>query len=437
MASGQQGSGFALHTTGGTVYLSRPCLDIKNARLSEVEPGPGEADGMQDAFGYADGINTDLLKTLHETVGRGLGVGYALCDETGLLHYHHRDKAKSALHAFLEGDRLNSSLTTLVRRQVQQAGAGVARKVILVPGVIWGVAVAVPGECDGAFVFSGPFLSKQPLDGDVAKCATKLGRPCDRSFKTSLGVPNPCGRRISVALATFFEGVVAVVDHLYRESSAQPGPCHDSVFVSDHQRVPQLVLDPGRPAATSTCVRRRNCMQASSGLLMLIDEQRAELKVLVAHGIPKDEVAHLRFAMGEGIPGWVAMEGVPRLFLKGTTTNHSGLEIPAETSSVCVPLIAKDQVIGVLILSSPTDKENFDHESLNTAGMLASQAAIAIENARLYARLERKIEEMRAIYQLANEVNSSLDCQHVPGGSPRPVHQVVACSQRLAHALEG
>ncbi len=381
---------------------------------------------MQDAFGYADGINTDLLRTLHETVGRGLGVGYVLCGGDGKVHYHHRDKAESAIHSMMAEAVLAPKLVTLIGRQLAQAAPGTARKVALVPSVVWGLAVAVPGdECQGAFLFSGPFLAKQPLEADLTKCAEKLGLSSDRSFKSSVGKAKTVREADMRRIGDFLEGVAAVARHLYLDG-ARHG--HRHVFQSINLSLnSNLSLDDLLQRVMGHAVK---LVGARTGLIMLLDERRVQLRVRVSHGVPREEVEGLRFAMGEGIPGLIALQGVPRLLLKGTTTNHGGLELPAETSSLCVPLMAKDEAIGVLILSDPVGRDNFDHEALRVAHMLGSQAAIAIENARLYTRLERKIEEMKGIYLVANEVNRSLDRQHV-------LEMVLEQSIRLLGARSG
>ncbi|HEY4000193.1 MAG TPA: HD domain-containing phosphohydrolase, partial [Candidatus Xenobia bacterium] len=385
---------------------------------------------MHEPLAHSDGINTDLLKTLHDTVGRGLGMAYLLCDARGSVLYHHLDRSDSAVQVLLDADQLNERMLALIQRQLAAGDSGEVRKVALVPGVLWSAAVAVPGpDAEGAFVFAGPFQARTPLEGDLDKCAAKLKVACDKSFRTSMSRAKQLRESDVRRVGEFLSGVAAVSDHLFRDqarlrrrNTAMMSFQTINVFLNSATRLERLLQQVLEQAT--------RLVQARRGMLLLLDDARAELKVLVSHGLDAAEVKDLRFAMGEGIPGWVAMEGVPRLLLKGAVTQLGGLDIPAEESSLCVPLIAKDMVIGVLILASPTHRINFDHDALGVASTLASQSAIAIENARLYSRLERKIGEMKAIFQLANEVNRSLDRQRVLEG-------VLEQSIRLLNARNG
>src|SRR5262249_59223188 len=58
-------------------------------------------------------------------------------------------------------------------------------------------------------------------------------------------------------------------------------------------------------------------------------------------------------------------------------------------SLMCVPLRSRGRVIGTVYLDSRTDGRLFTKEDLQFVEALADQAAIAIENTRLLARLER------------------------------------------------
>ena len=56
-------------------------------------------------------------------------------------------------------------------------------------------------------------------------------------------------------------------------------------------------------------------------------------------------------------------------------------------SWLCVPLIASQQVLGILSLGDARARA-FTHEHLRLAKSLAIPAAVAIQNARLYERAE-------------------------------------------------
>lgn len=73
-------------------------------------------------------------------------------------------------------------------------------------------------------------------------------------------------------------------------------------------------------------------------------------------------------------------------------------------SIVCIPLIVRDQVVGVLYADNRIGQGVFNPENVPILGAFANQAAIAIENARLFAQVradlhaaEREVQELRII----------------------------------------
>ncbi len=115
-----------------------------------------------------------------------------------------------------------------------------------------------------------------------------------------------------------------------------------------------------------------------------------------------------RFVMGrEGITGWVAATGESLLVPDVREDPRYVWMSPAETrSELTVPLKVKGDVIGVLDVQS--DQLNaFDESDLLVLQSLAHQAAIAIENARLYEQARRLavIEERQ---RLARELHDSV-----------------------------
>jgi signal transduction histidine kinase len=71
-------------------------------------------------------------------------------------------------------------------------------------------------------------------------------------------------------------------------------------------------------------------------------------------------------------------------------------------AEVSIPLIWKGQLIGIINLSHKFNKDIYSHEDIELLNTLANQAAIAIENARLYEDLKRSKSYMRRADRLAS-----------------------------------
>lgn len=75
------------------------------------------------------------------------------------------------------------------------------------------------------------------------------------------------------------------------------------------------------------------------------------------------------------------------------TDRSESMEIMRVRSVMCVPLISKSQIRGVLYVDSVNKPFGFRKEDLSLLSALSGPAAVAIENALLYSRLEKLVEE--------------------------------------------
>ncbi|MBI2682920.1 MAG: GAF domain-containing protein [Acidobacteriales bacterium] len=80
---------------------------------------------------------------------------------------------------------------------------------------------------------------------------------------------------------------------------------------------------------------------------------------------------------------------------------------PETRSELCVPLIYKDKVIGVLDLEN-TRRGYFNEEHVRTLSTAAAQIAVAVENARLYERIAREEKRLERDLKMASEVQQHL-----------------------------
>lgn len=156
-------------------------------------------------------------------------------------------------------------------------------------------------------------------------------------------------------------------------------------------------------------------LEAENGSLMLLDEVRSELKMLVAQGLDEQIVTTTRVNLGEGISGWVAQEGRPRLLKKGIRDEETRFERPSNEieSAMCVPLIVKDRCIGVLNLSGRKGGGDFSEQDLKVLTILASHAASAIDNAQLYEQVKRQVSELKALHDVGKALNASLELEKI------------------------
>jgi GAF domain-containing protein/HAMP domain-containing protein len=106
-----------------------------------------------------------------------------------------------------------------------------------------------------------------------------------------------------------------------------------------------------------------------------------------------------RLELGIGIVGNVAQAGTPRIALDvgADAVFFDNPDLPATRSEMAIPLNSRGATIGVLDVQSVKPGE-FTDIIVNTLGILGDQIAIAIENARLFARTQQALTEAQALY---------------------------------------
>ncbi len=136
--------------------------------------------------------------------------------------------------------------------------------------------------------------------------------------------------------------------------------------------------------------------------ILLVDESKQVLepKVALQYG---EKTSMLTIPIGQGLVGYSALHKVP-LVVDDVSKDPRYIKVLDEVrSELVVPLLLKDRCIGVFDLESP-ELGAFTQGHAELLGILASQVAVAIENARLYEtvraselRLEREIEFARRV----------------------------------------
>lgn len=140
--------------------------------------------------------------------------------------------------------------------------------------------------------------------------------------------------------------------------------------------------------------------------VLLLDPENQTLEFKTAQGFRAKGIERSRLRVGEGHAGIAALEKrvilISNLSEDGKFRRAGLLEDENLVSYCATPLIAKGEVKGVLEIFNKTPLE-FDADWLNFLEMLASQAAIAVDNAELFSNLERTNSDLIMAYDATIE----------------------------------
>lgn len=145
----------------------------------------------------------------------------------------------------------------------------------------------------------------------------------------------------------------------------------------------------------------RDYFQVEATSVALRDEETGELVFRVAVGEAAEEMIGLRLAPGQGVAGWVVETGEPALVPVARADARFYAGVDEKTSFhtrtlLAVPIKLEGHTIGVIEMLNPVAGA-FDEDAQRLLRSVADLAAVAIHNARLYARTrhaERRYESL-------------------------------------------
>ncbi|MDX1663480.1 MAG: GAF domain-containing sensor histidine kinase [Candidatus Promineifilaceae bacterium] len=135
---------------------------------------------------------------------------------------------------------------------------------------------------------------------------------------------------------------------------------------------------------------------AERGFLILHDDVTGDLQAVAAHNVDKETLEDETMKISRTVVERAISSGEPVLADNAQEDKHfvrqQGSEVPQLRSIMCAPLRARDQTLGAAYVESRLPGNAFVEEDLNLLAAFASQAALAVENTRLYTELEQAHE---------------------------------------------
>ncbi len=150
---------------------------------------------------------------------------------------------------------------------------------------------------------------------------------------------------------------------------------------------------------------------ASLGVLMLKDETSAELEVCAVYADSRAQAPHPGYKLSDGIARrtmqdaeaviWQAENHKESFFVRGAVNTDI-------TTAVALPLAVKGETIGILGLAKTRKDAAFTRGDVELLSVLASNAAIAIQNARLITHIQEAYETLQELDRMKSEFVSNV-----------------------------
>jgi sigma-B regulation protein RsbU (phosphoserine phosphatase) len=142
--------------------------------------------------------------------------------------------------------------------------------------------------------------------------------------------------------------------------------------------------------------------------ILLYTERDQELRIRYAVGHRPEIVENLKLTLQDGITGAAATTREP--ILVGDVRNDPRYlsTIDAVRTEMAAPMIARNRLVGVIDVQS-TRLNAYTEYDRALLRLIANRVAVAIENARLYRRVERTNRTLRTLSAISSEISSILD----------------------------
>ena len=302
----------------------------------------------------------------------------------------------------------------------------------LYPGDEWPLNIGLTGEI---------IRTRRPIvtDDYVQECLNRGITPGGKPGRAWMGVPLSSGDHVLGVMnvssfdpnVTYSEEQVRIVSAIADQAASVIDKAR--LYRQTEERARQLaVLNEVSASITSTLDLRTTLntimqkaveiLDSEAGSLLLADKEKNDLVFEVILGPAASVLAGQRIPIGKGIVGAVAQSGQPQIVNRAQQDQRWLRDIGQTNEFITqalltVPMISKGEVTGVIQVLNKRDGTPFNEDDQTLLQSFAGNAAVAVENARLFSRtdlaLARRVEELSTLQEIDRELNTSLDFNRV------------------------
>ena len=158
--------------------------------------------------------------------------------------------------------------------------------------------------------------------------------------------------------------------------------------------------------------------------ILLYNDRRQDMRIRYAVGHREEVVRGLSVKLGEGITGTAAANRVP--VLVGDVRNEPRYlhTVDAVRTEMAVPMMARTKLVGVIDLQS-TRVNAYTEYDRALLRLIAARVGIAIDNARLYRRVERQNRTLKTLANISREFSSILNLNELLGKIATTVRELI------------
>jgi signal transduction histidine kinase len=161
------------------------------------------------------------------------------------------------------------------------------------------------------------------------------------------------------------------------------------------------------------CRQGRAALRADNVVMWLVDQETNEVRVVESAGVRRDILRDRRIPVRDrnALASRIVRTRAPEIVQHASTARRSHPLLTVLLRQQClmgVPLLRHRETIGVIVFGSTRNPEAFQERDTSRAELLAAQAMVAMENARLYGEARGQLEETTALYEIASAARDAV-----------------------------
>ncbi len=170
----------------------------------------------------------------------------------------------------------------------------------------------------------------------------------------------------------------------------------------------------------------------TEGSIMLLDENGEFLETYCYRGSSDRYETQSRLRVGQGVAGYVAANR-QAVVVQGKPDPEVFVDVPDKEvdihSAMCVPLISRGRLLGVLNINDTEGGREFSDYDLRTLKLFADHAAVAIANATLYEKERANVAKLMEVDRLKSEFVATVSHE-----LKTPLTSIIGAAQTLRRA---